>query len=121
MIVSIPSTESDEPRSLDDMVEWMQTRHDAHRAVSVHQGHMPEVEILDETSARGIWALYDWVDRPRGRAFQGFGHYYEEYRKEADGQWRIRLMRISRSRRDETDSNLEHAPNYGWVPPFWPS
>jgi hypothetical protein len=121
MIVSIPSTESDEPRSLDDMVEWMQTRHDAHRAVSVHQGHMPEVEILDETSARGIWAMYDWVDRPRGRAFQGFGQYYEEYRKEADGQWRIRLMRISRSRRDETDSNLEHAPNYGWVPPFWPS
>ena len=25
------STESDEPRSLDDMVEWMQTRHDADR------------------------------------------------------------------------------------------
>jgi hypothetical protein len=114
------NADSDAPRSLDDFIDWMQTSHDADRAVSVHQGHMPEIEILDETSARGIWALFDWVARPRGRAFQGFGHYYEEYRKGPDGQWRISLMRISRLRRDEMDSSLEDAPNYGWVPPFWP-
>lgn len=112
----------DEPGfpSPDAFVEWMQTRHDADRAVSVHQGHMPEIEVLTETSARGIWALFDWVDRPKMHAFQGFGHYYEEYRKEPDGQWRISIMRITRIRVDQMDSSLEAAPNYGWVPPFWP-
>jgi hypothetical protein len=106
--------------SPDAFVEWMQTRHDAERAVSVHQGHMPEIEVLDERNARGIWALFDWVDRPNMRAFQGFGHYCEEYAKGADGEWRIRLMRITRIRVDHMASTLESAPNYGWVPEFWP-
>jgi hypothetical protein len=116
------STGSDEAgfRTADAFVEWMETRHDADHAVSVHQGHMPEIEILGEGRARGIWALFDWVDRPRMHAFQGFGHYYEEYQKDAAGKWRIKLMRITRIRVDQMSSSLDSAPNYGWVPSFWP-
>lgn len=116
------STGDDAPQytSADAFVERMETGHDADKAVSVHQGHMPEIEILDGNTARGIWALFDWVDRPQMWAFQGFGHYYDEYHKGVDGQWRIALMRITRIRVDRMSSSLHSAPTYGWVPPFWP-
>ena len=28
---------------------------------TVHHGHMPEIEITGPTTARGIWAMYDYV------------------------------------------------------------
>jgi len=70
-------------------------------ALSAHHGHMPEIEITSETTATGIWAMFDWVDDPdNGRAFQGFGHYHEEYRLCTDGKWRIAKLRLSRLRVD---------------------
>lgn len=68
-------------------------------AVTVHHGHMPEIEILSETTARGIWAMYDWVDSPQFE-LHGFGHYHEEYRCE-DGDWRIARLHLVRLRVDQ--------------------
>lgn len=68
-------------------------------AVTVHHGHMPEIEFQSANEATGIWAMYDWVDDPdKGFALQGYGHYHEQYRKGADGQWRIAEMRLTRLR-----------------------
>ena len=70
-------------------------------AVSVHHGHMPEISIADDSNATGVWAMYDWVDDPdHGRAFQGFGHYRERYRRGTDGNWRISELRLERVRVD---------------------
>src|SRR3954462_1444674 len=30
-------------------------------AMPVHHGHMPEIELIDDSNARGIWAMYDLV------------------------------------------------------------
>ena len=68
-------------------------------AVTVHHGHMPEIEILSETSARGVWAMYDWVDSPIFE-LHGFGHYQEEYRCE-DAVWRISSLHLTRLRVDQ--------------------
>jgi hypothetical protein len=66
---------------------------------SAHHGHMAEIEVLDEVNARGIWAMFDWIDDPGGRrAFQGFGHYHEQYAKGDDARWRIRELRLTRLR-----------------------
>jgi len=65
---------------------------------SAHYGHMPEIEILSEDHARGIWALADILRTPTGepfRIFYGYGHYHEEYRK-IDGHWRIASLKITR-------------------------
>lgn len=65
---------------------------------SAHYGHMPEIEILDDDSARGIWALADILRTPTGAPFKffyGYGHYHEEYRKTGSG-WRIASLRITR-------------------------
>lgn len=68
-------------------------------AVTVHQGHMPEIELTDERTATGTWAMYDWVDAPdRNIHFEGWGHYTETYEKGDDGRWRIKDMHLTRLR-----------------------
>ena len=83
----------------DDFVAYVRSR--LATALSVHHGHMPEIELTSPDSARGVWAMFDWVDDPdQHRAFQGFGHYHEEYRRGEDGRWRISRLRLSRLRVD---------------------
>lgn len=65
---------------------------------SAHYGHMPEIDIMTEDSATGIWALADILRMPPGAPFarfHGYGHYHEEYVRE-DGAWRIAALRITR-------------------------
>ena len=63
---------------------------------TVHHGHMPEIELLSDTEARGVWAMNDWVDTPEF-TLDGWGHYHERYVFE-DRAWRIADERISRLR-----------------------
>jgi len=63
---------------------------------TVHHGHMPEIEILDDASARGIWAMSDEIlDGDHRLVFRGCGHYHETYERGAEG-WLIKTARISR-------------------------
>lgn len=71
---------------------------------TVHHGHMPEIEVTGDTTARGIWAMEDVLRWPEGgplKTLQGYGHYHETYRK-IDGAWRIQSSRLSRLRVDMT-------------------
>ena len=76
--------------------------------VTVHHGHMPEMELTSATTATGIWAMFDWVDWSNTatpeRTFQGYGHYVEEYEKGADGQWRIKRVHLTRIRVDHLNA-----------------
>jgi hypothetical protein len=65
--------------------------------VSVHHGHMPELELTSATTARGIWAMADELYWPDGRVTKGAGHYEEEYAF-VDGAWRIARLRLTRLR-----------------------
>jgi hypothetical protein len=70
--------------------------------VTVHHGHMPEITLLSETTARGIWAMEDKLWWPEGSPLvhlHGYGHYHETYEK-VDGQWRIKTLKLTRLRRD---------------------
>jgi len=67
-------------------------------AVTVHHGHMPEIEILDADRATGIWAMFDQVDLP-GLVLRGFGHYHDEYVR-SGARWRIHRSRLTRLRLD---------------------
>jgi uncharacterized protein (TIGR02246 family) len=68
-------------------------------AVTVHQGHMPEIELTSPTTATGIWALNDIVIWPDGTRLTGYGHYYETYEKAA-GDWKIRSSKLTRLHTD---------------------
>ena len=64
-------------------------------AVTVHQGHMPEIDLTSDTTATGIWALNDIVIWATGMRLDGYGHYHETYEKTA-GEWRIKSSRLTR-------------------------
>jgi hypothetical protein len=69
--------------------------------ITVHHGHMPELQLTSPTTAVGIWALEDQLWWPEGspiKYMHGFGHYHETYEKQAVG-WRIKTMTISRLHR----------------------
>ncbi|WP_433761261.1 nuclear transport factor 2 family protein [Nocardia sp. CA-135398] len=64
-------------------------------ARTVHQGHMPEIEVRTPTTATGVWALQDlliWPDDIRGR---GSGHYHETYALAGD-RWLISSSTLTR-------------------------
>jgi deazaflavin-dependent oxidoreductase (nitroreductase family) len=67
--------------------------------ISVHHGHTPEITLIDDERASGIWVLEDIVQRPAGGipSFRGWGHYHERYTR-IDGMWRITATRIERHR-----------------------
>jgi uncharacterized protein (TIGR02246 family) len=72
---------------------------------TVHHGHMPEIEITGPDTARGTWAMFDYVEFPPAPdgarvGLQGYGHYHEEYVRE-DGEWRISRLHLSRLRIDQ--------------------
>ena len=71
---------------------------------SVHHGHMPEIEITSPTTARGIWAMQDFLKMPEGsplgfKSLVGWGHYTETYEL-VDGEWKIKTLVLTRLRRD---------------------
>jgi hypothetical protein len=70
---------------------------------TAHHGHMPEIEILTATTARGVWTfedhLWNWPPGEPDGQFHGYGIYHETYVKLAEG-WRIASMEIERIRTD---------------------
>lgn len=87
-------------RTLDDFLTALEKHLTS--AVSVHHGHMPEIDIVDARTATGVWAMFDSVQPPPGSPYPvltGFGHYHEEYRRE-DGAWRISGLRLTRLKRE---------------------
>ena len=73
-------------------------------ATTTHHGHMPEIELVDDEHARGVWAMFDYVEWPPQDdgtriGLQGYGHYHEEYVRE-DGEWRIARTKLVRLRVD---------------------
>jgi uncharacterized protein (TIGR02246 family) len=67
--------------------------------VTVHHGHMPEIELTSDTEARGVWAMEDMLRWPDGSELHGYGHYHETYVK-VDGGWRIASTTLTRLRMD---------------------
>lgn len=88
------------PRELTDLL-----RDHYQHCVTVHHGHMPEIDFDGPDRATGIWAMED------RRVFQtedpsapfalaiGSGHYHENYAHTPEG-WRIASLRLTRLRLD---------------------
>jgi ketosteroid isomerase-like protein len=88
--------------------------------VSVHHGHMPEIELLSPTTARGVWSMFDLLVGRRGGArpdevrLEGYGHYVEQYRKDDDGRWRIARLQLMRLHVVQTNHVRVTDPSVFW-------
>lgn len=82
-------------------------RQSLEQAVSCHQGLTAEIEVHDDGTASGVWAMQDAIEwetahpRTGWKAILGRGHYHETYRIE-DGAWRIATLTLTRLRLDVT-------------------
>jgi SnoaL-like domain len=68
---------------------------------TAHHGHMPEINVGDENTATGIWAMEDELWWPEGspiKYLHGYGHYHETYVRTATG-WKISSLRLTRLHR----------------------
>jgi hypothetical protein len=103
--VAVDHSEDHPSAVFQNRAEWVALiRSGMAATTSIHHGHSPEIEITSATTARGIWAMQDWIWWPSEaispigtRSFAGFGHYHETYLKTAEG-WRIASVQLRRIR-----------------------
>ncbi|WP_433621998.1 nuclear transport factor 2 family protein [Nocardia sp. CA-120079] len=65
-------------------------------ARTVHQGHLPEIDVISPTTATGVWAIQeDLLIRLADIRVLGFGHHHETYAL-VDDRWRISSSKLTR-------------------------
>jgi hypothetical protein len=97
--------------SREAFLDYMTTQHP--EKMTIHQALAPEIDVIDDDNARGIWAMSYWVDDPgRDGAWRGYGHEHDEYRRGTDGQWRIASSHVTHLRVDDVPRESSRgAPN----------
>ncbi len=85
-------------------------QHSFHKeSIGHHNGHMPEIQLLSDTEATGIWYLADNMWMLNHKAFTtGTAIYWDRYLK-VDGRWTIRATNYERLY--EINDRLENLPN----------
>ena len=80
-------------------------------SIGHHNGHHPEIQILSDTEATGIWYLADhmWILNHNAKT-SGTAIYWDRYLK-VDGQWLIRNTNYERLY--EINETLDERPNLG--------
>ena len=61
---------------------------------TAHQGHNPDIDIIDNSSAKGTWALNDCVGMADQQFTRGYGRYEDDYVKE-NGAWKIKKSALT--------------------------
>jgi hypothetical protein len=85
--------------------------------VTIHIGSHPEITV-DGDSATGSWGFEDTVIVPDFKILiRGGGYYQDEYRRDADGQWRIASTRYERIY--ESMTSLDDTPSFKLIANRW--
>ena len=58
-------------------------------SVTIHHGHHPEIELLSDTSARGTWALYNYMFNVKQNRGIRIGAYYDDAYVKLAGAWKF--------------------------------
>lgn len=77
--------------------------------VAMHNGHHPEIDILSETEAKGLWYLSDIVLNLRDNACTMGSAFYRDRYVKVDGAWLIRETHYERV--VEIVETVEKRPN----------
>ena len=96
----VPEAREEPFVGIDTIISWVSAS--AGDQVSVHHGHMPDIEICSADTAKGVWAMEDILRLPKDRPapmgytyLHGYGHYHETYVRGPSG-WRIKTVRLTR-------------------------
>jgi hypothetical protein len=85
--------------------------------ISIHIASHPEIAV-DGDTATGSWGFEDTVIVPAFKVMiRGGGYYKDEYRKDADGKWRISATKYERIY--EAMTSLEDTPSFKLIANRW--
>ncbi len=101
-----------------DVVKFM-TENLGPSIITIHIASHPEINVDEETgTATGSWGFEDTVIVPDFKVMiRGGGYYVDEYRKEADGKWRIAGTKYDRIY--EAMTSLEDTPSFKLIANRW--
>lgn len=75
----------------EQIMEFLRTSMGSTSMLSSHKCHHPEIDLVSETEATGVWALEDVVvETAMQFTVRGAAWYEDRYVKGVDGAWRIR-------------------------------
>jgi hypothetical protein len=81
----------------DQIISWLKDKMGSEGMLSSHRCSHPEIELLSDTEATGVWALHDVVaETTFGVLISGAAFYEDRYVK-LDGRWRIAETGYKRS------------------------
>ena len=99
-----------------DVVEFM-SGNLGEGIVTIHIANHPEISV-DGDTATGSWAFEDTVIVPDFKIIiRGGGYYIDQYRKDADGKWRIAATQYERIY--ESMTSLEDTPSFKLIANRW--
>jgi uncharacterized protein (TIGR02246 family) len=85
--------------------------------ITMHVAHHPEIDV-DGDTASASWAFEDTVIALDFKVLiQGAGYYHDQYRREADGVWRIAETRYERIY--ESMESLDDTPSHRLLANRW--
>ena len=85
--------------------------------ITIHIASHPEI-VVDGDRATGSWGFEDTVIVPDFKVLiRGGGYYKDEYRKDADGKWRISATKYERIY--EAMTSLEDTPSFKLIANRW--
>lgn len=58
--------------------------------IGIHHCHHPEIELTSETTARGRWALHNYLINKQDRWGMRIGAYYNDEYVKVNGEWKIK-------------------------------
>lgn len=87
--------------------------------VTIHIASHPEISVAEDgTTATGSWGFEDTVIVPDFKVIiRGGGYYVDEYRKDADGKWRIAATKYERIY--EAMTSLDDTPSFKLIANRW--
>src|SRR5690606_29203823 len=72
----------------DGIMQFLRATLGQRHLLTMHHGHHPEIDILSDTEATGVWYLHDVVIDPVEKTrLEGNGFYEDRYRK-VNGEWK---------------------------------
>ncbi len=98
--LEVPEALTEPVVGIDTIIAWVSEN--AANQISIHHGHMPDIDILSEDRATGVWAMEDILRLPEDSPaplgytyLHGYGHYHETYVRLPQG-WRIQSTKLTR-------------------------
>lgn len=99
-----------------DVVDYM-SKNLGPEVITIHIANHPEIDV-DGATATGSWAFEDTVIVPDFKVIiRGGGYYVDDYRRDADGVWRISGTKYERIY--EAMTSLEDTPSFKLIANRW--